>query len=57
MALPIMRRAQASGTVFPSLRSLTAARIKFILRPLTTIFPALTQLRLGVLHRQARAWP
>ncbi len=42
---------QATGPVFPSLTSLSAARIKFILRPLTTIFPSLTQLRLGVLHR------
>jgi hypothetical protein len=45
------RHLQAVGPVFPSLTSLTVARIKFILRPLTAIFPALKQLRLGVLHR------
>jgi len=43
---------QAVGPVFPSLTSLTAARIKFILRPLTTVFPNLTSLRLGVLHSE-----
>lgn len=48
------RAPQARGPVFPSLTSLTAARIKFILRPLTAIFPALKHLRLGVLHRCVR---
>ncbi|KAL6756136.1 hypothetical protein V8C86DRAFT_117341 [Haematococcus lacustris] len=42
---------QAVGPVFPSLTSLTMARIKFILRPLTAIFPSLDRLRLGVLQR------
>ncbi len=42
---------QATGPVLPNITSLTAARIKFILRPLTSIFPSLTYLRLGVMHR------
>ncbi|KAG1680121.1 hypothetical protein FOA52_000234 [Chlamydomonas sp. UWO 241] len=42
----------ASGPVFPSITSLAAARIKFILRPLTTIFPNLARLRLGVLYSE-----
>ncbi|GFH15185.1 uncharacterized protein HaLaN_11366, partial [Haematococcus lacustris] len=43
---------QAVGPVFPSLTSLTMARIKFILRPLTAIFPSLDRLRLGVLQSE-----
>ena len=44
-------RPQASGPEFPSITSLTAARIKFILRPLTDVFPNLARLRLGALYR------
>ena len=47
--LPSKLPPQAEGPTFPSITSLTTARIKFILRPLTSIFPSLTTLRLGVL--------
>lgn len=48
--LPLLLH-QAQGPTFPSLTSLTTARIKFILRPLTAIFPRLRRLRLGVMQR------